>query len=217
MTDQAQPPHPEPRGGLVGRGWPAPYGMARYAALTAPGVDGPWGPLADWGSRVAASLIDSLVALSGLLLCVAGVVTFSAGVARTESVFDPATQTTSQVDTGLMVLGGVLALLGLVAVLAIQLWNRTFRQGRTGQSLGKTALGLRLVEERTGQPVGAGMAFVRELCHTLDGLGANIGYLWPLWDDKRQTFADKVIGTVVVRVPRPGEAAGAEGPDDGGR
>jgi uncharacterized RDD family membrane protein YckC len=25
-----------------------------------------------------------------------------------------------------------------------------------------------------------------------------LGYLWPLWDDKRQTFADKICSTVVL-------------------
>ena len=32
----------------------------------------------------------------------------------------------------------------------------------------------------------------------LDGL-AYVGYLWPLWDDERQTFADKILRTGVVR------------------
>jgi uncharacterized RDD family membrane protein YckC len=91
---------------------------------------------------------------------------------------------------------------GLLASLAVQLWNRVFRQGRTGQSIGKRALGIRLVGERSGQPLGAGMSFVRELAHTLDG-SFYVGYLWPLWDEKRQTFADKVVGTVVVTVPQP--------------
>jgi uncharacterized RDD family membrane protein YckC len=34
----------------------------------------------------------------------------------------------------------------------------------------------------------------------LDGF-CYVGYLWPLWDDKRQTFADKILGTVVVERP----------------
>jgi uncharacterized RDD family membrane protein YckC len=85
-------------------------------------------------------------------------------------------------------------------MLAIWLWNRVFKQGRTGQSVGKKAMGIRLVEERTGQPVGPGMSFVREIVHVVDGI-AYIGYLWPLWDDKKQTFADKILSTLVVRLP----------------
>ena len=50
-------------------------------------------------------------------------------------------------------------------------------------------------DQQTGRPIGGGLAFGRELAHVLDGF-FYIGYLWPLWDAKRQTFADKVCGTV---------------------
>ena len=42
------------------------------------------------------------------------------------------------------------------------------------------------------------MNFVRIIAHFLDSLACYIGWLWPLWDDKRQTFADKVCGSIVV-------------------
>ena len=42
-------------------------------------------------------------------------------------------------------------------------------------------------------------AFVRKLAHILDALPCYVGYLWPLFDAKKQTFADKVMNTVVVR------------------
>jgi uncharacterized RDD family membrane protein YckC len=32
----------------------------------------------------------------------------------------------------------------------------------------------------------------------LDGV-LYLGYLWPLWDPRKQTFADKIVGSVVVR------------------
>ena len=63
-------------------------------------------------------------------------------------------------------------------------------------------MGIKLVKAETGQPIGAGMAFVRQIAHILDGIPCYIGYLWPLWDDKRQTFADKVIGTYVIDQPK---------------
>jgi len=50
------------------------------------------------------------------------------------------------------------------------------------------------------EPIGAGMAFVRDICHILDSLACYIGFLFPLWDAKRQTFADKIIHTVVIPV-----------------
>lgn len=61
-------------------------------------------------------------------------------------------------------------------------------------------VGLRLISEATGEPIGAGMAFVRDICHILDSLACYIGFLFPLWDAKRQTFADKIIHTVVIPV-----------------
>lgn len=87
---------------------------------------------------------------------------------------------------------------GFLIAVAFGVWNLCIRQGRTGQSLGKSNLGLRLVKESTGQPMGAGLSFVRQLAHYVDGL-CYIGYLWPLWDAKRQTFADKIMSTVVIR------------------
>ncbi len=77
-------------------------------------------------------------------------------------------------------------------------YNRWFLGGK-GQSWGKQALNLRLVDEATGQPIGAGKAFLRDLAHIIDGIICYIGYLWPLWDDKKQTLADKIVSTVVVK------------------
>jgi uncharacterized RDD family membrane protein YckC len=149
-------------------------------------------------------LIDSLVQLIGAVPYILGIVLFVVGapdsgsdIALSDSEYLPP----DTGNAGLMIAGGVLAVVGLLAMLAIQVWNRAFRQGRTGQSIGKKVMGIRLVDEHSGQPIGAGMAFVRDLAHTLDGF-AYIGYLWPLWDDKRQTFADMILGTVVVEVPK---------------
>jgi hypothetical protein len=49
-----------------------------------------------------------------------------------------------------------------------------------------------------GQPLGVGMCFVRELAHIIDSIPCYIGYLWPIWDPRRQTFADKLCSTVVT-------------------
>ena len=89
-------------------------------------------------------------------------------------------------------------LLVILASLAWWIYNRCIQAGRTGQSLGKRTLHLRLISENTGEPIGGGMAFARDICHILDSLACYIGWLFPLWDAKRQTFADKIISTVVV-------------------
>jgi len=91
------------------------------------------------------------------------------------------------------------AILSLVAF-GWQVRNRWVVGGQTGQSLGKRAMGMALVSESTQQPIGPLNACLRDLLHILDGVAA-LGYLWPLWDEKRQTFADKLMRTVVVDLP----------------
>ncbi|WP_172827216.1 RDD family protein, partial [Mycobacterium asiaticum] len=41
---------------------------------------------------------------------------------------------------------------------------------------------------------------VRELGHLLDTAALFLGWLWPLWDSERRTFADMLTGTEVLRV-----------------
>lgn len=74
----------------------------------------------------------------------------------------------------------------------------------TGQNIGKSVVGLKLVDATAGQPVGVGQAFFRELARCLNSLvfGLPIGCLWPRWHKKRQTWADIVMSTYVVTVPR---------------
>ncbi|WP_438303308.1 RDD family protein [Streptomyces sp. HUAS TT11] len=91
-----------------------------------------------------------------------------------------------------------LAVIGGLAIFAVAIWQ-LIMEGRTGQTLGKKALGIRLVREIDGQPLGIGMAFVRRLAHFLDSLPCYLGWLWPAWDAKKQTFADKVCSSIVIR------------------
>ena len=86
----------------------------------------------------------------------------------------------------------------LLAGLGWTIYNRWYQAGTTGQSLGKKVLNLRLISEETGQPIGMLMAFVRDICHIVDSIICYIGYLFPLWDAKRQTLADKIVKTVVI-------------------
>jgi uncharacterized RDD family membrane protein YckC len=80
----------------------------------------------------------------------------------------------------------------------VQIYNRYILAGKTGQSWGRKALGIRLVGEQTGQPIGGWTASVRGFWHFADSLTCYIGWLFPLWDAKRQTIADKIMKTVVV-------------------
>ena len=78
------------------------------------------------------------------------------------------------------------------------IWNFCYRQGRTGQSVGKSVMKFKVVSEKTWQPIGFWLSLVRQIAHYVDQLICYVGYLWPLWDGKRQTLADKMLGTVCV-------------------
>ncbi|QNN49600.1 RDD family protein [Phycicoccus endophyticus] len=103
---------------------------------------------------------------------------------------------------GLLAAGIAVIVLASLAAAVFNLWNRVWRMGRTGQSLGKRHTGLRLIDERTGQPVGAGTCLGRELLSGLVNQVVWLSYLWMLWDDNRQTLADKAVGSTVVKLPR---------------
>jgi len=92
----------------------------------------------------------------------------------------------------------VVGLLLSLAALGWTIYNRWYQAGTTGQSLGKKVLHLRLVSDQSGEPIGALMAFVRDICHFVDAVICYVGFLFPLWDAKRQTIADKIVGTVVI-------------------
>jgi uncharacterized RDD family membrane protein YckC len=58
---------------------------------------------------------------------------------------------------------------------------------------------VKLIKEETGQPIGGGMGIARYFVHILDSLPLYLGWLAPLVTAKKQTIADMVLGTVVIR------------------
>ncbi len=75
-----------------------------------------------------------------------------------------------------------------------------FEGGPTGQTLGKRALGIRVVSFDTGGPIGYGRAFIRYIGHTVSALVFYLGYFWMLWDKEKQCWHDKFAADVVVPV-----------------
>jgi len=175
---------PQPYGGQPPYGTPA-QGYGQPPAQPAGGyvADQPGyymgRALANWPQRVGAYLIDYLIAAIPAFLAV---LLFSG------------TSSGNDASAG----AGLVAFLLYLVSLGVWIYNRAIQQGRTGQSWGKQVLNLRLVRMADGQPMGGGMAFVRDLAHIIDALPCYLGYLWPLWDNRRQTFADKIMNTVVL-------------------
>ncbi|MFJ5921985.1 RDD family protein [Kitasatospora sp. NPDC092948] len=173
---------------------PAPgYGVPQqgygYPQQGYPGVP----PYAGWGSRVLAYIIDYLIVgiPAGILYGIGGAqAAGSISCSTSASGVSHCTSSGSGSGSIFVLLGALVALVGWLILL--------YRLGTTGQTPGKSAMGIRVARESDGQNIGFGMAIVRFLCHIVDGFCC-IGYLWPLWDEKKQTFADKIMSTVVVR------------------
>jgi uncharacterized RDD family membrane protein YckC len=151
---------------------------------------------ASWLARVSAALIDRLIPLAIVVL--GGAVEFSTrGSACIQ--LDPEYSIGPYCATGNSVLGVTVWVASLLLAVAFSIWNIGYLQGRSGASLGKRVLKIRLLKERTGQPIGFGPALLRQLAHFADALFCFVGYLFPLWDAKKQTLADKIVKTVCVR------------------
>jgi RDD family len=100
--------------------------------------------------------------------------------------------------TGNSTLGVASFLIFNVIGLAYIVWNYGYKQGTTGSSIGKGIMKFKVVSEETGQPIGFAMSVVRQLAHAIDAVICYIGFLFPLWDPKRQTIADKLLKTVCL-------------------
>jgi uncharacterized RDD family membrane protein YckC len=166
----------------------------RYRAIY--GADAPVRvELASWGRRVLGYLVDAFLSVVTGIPLIVGFVMLDNDIPTHTDIYGNTvvdeTASVSGATVGMLLLGGLI-------VVAFGLYNTVIRQGRTGYSLGKTVVGIRLVKESTKEPMGAGLCFVRQLAHYVDSLVCYLGWLWPLWDARRQTLADKIMGTVVV-------------------
>jgi uncharacterized RDD family membrane protein YckC len=70
--------------------------------------------------------------------------------------------------------------------------------GAAGQTLGKKALGIRVIDFNAGGSIGYGRAAVRYLGRIVSSIPCLLGYLWMLWDKEKQTWHDKFATSVVV-------------------
>ncbi|MGW4222604.1 RDD family protein [Streptomyces bauhiniae] len=176
-----QPGYPQAPQGVPPQGMPPQPGygypqappvpqQAGYGYPQQPGYGYQQPPYANWGQRFLSRLIDTILYMV---------------------VYLPLVLIGAKAEIPALSLVGVLLMIAFVIYQIVQ-------EGRTGQTIGKKVVGTRTLKEDTGQPLGGGMAFVRQLAHMLDSLPCYLGYLWPAWDSKRQTFADKVCGSIVI-------------------
>jgi len=147
--------------------------------------------LAGWGSRVGATLLDTLILSVPVIALVIVVVAVAAG------------SDTGAVATGIV---GFLAYLLAALFYAPVLMARD--GARNGQTWGKQIVGIRVVRDN-GQPFDIGSGFVREFAvkgllfggvgSAFGGIPTLIDWLWPLWDDENRTLHDMIVKTHVMR------------------
>ncbi len=94
--------------------------------------------------------------------------------------------------------------IGYIVLLLIFLGNQIVLQGLTGQTVGKKVMGLIVVDEVTGEPLGLLKALGRFLVPTI--LNFFCGFYWlidyasPLFDGRNQRLTDKMFGLTVAPV-----------------
>jgi len=69
--------------------------------------------------------------------------------------------------------------------------------GWRGQTPGKMLFRIKIVKT-DGSPIDYGTALVRYIAYYVSGILLLIGFLWVLWDRRKQGLHDKIAGTVVI-------------------
>jgi Mce-associated membrane protein len=149
----------------------------------------PFGPYARWSRRVVAAILDGAL-LTGVTFLAVGPIAPPPVLPFFTPIGDipvASVDGTTWQDSA-WIIGTVVALILL--------------QAYTGATPGKRTVGISVVHRETGRPVGIVTTVLRWLAHFLDAILC-IGYLRPLWDKERRTFADGLLSTFVVRSARP--------------
>ena len=70
----------------------------------------------------------------------------------------------------------------------------------TGQTLGKKALGIRVIDANNAGPIGFGRGVIRYFGRIVSTIPLFLGYFWMLWDSESQCWQDKFANDYVVPV-----------------
>ena len=203
MTDFFPPspgvPPPRPPGAF---GAPPP-GYAAYEPSQS--LRAPNGNYAGFWARFAAYLIDGLI--TALLTTPAWVALATGPTRITDCTIDSSgdvsgfagdTNGLCEVPSGSTI--AIAVVLGIAALVAVLLYYGKLEGGPKGQTIGKKALGIKVVDASTGGPIGTGRAIGRFLfAQIISGSFCYLGFLWNIWDSRKQTWHDKVTSAVVVR------------------
>ncbi|MFD7021509.1 RDD family protein [Promicromonospora sukumoe] len=174
-------------GGGAPDGGASPDAAPSAVAVAPPGTTGPLVAVvepdyASWGQRVVAALLDNAI--------LAGVTWLALGPQFRVPTLTPGWGSAAE-DAAWS--GGALVLVPIGALVVLLVL-----QALTGWTPGKLVTGIRVVREDEHRPAGLWTTAARWALHLLDAIFL-IGYLRPAWHAKRQTFADSIVRTVVLR------------------
>lgn len=97
----------------------------------------------------------------------------------------------------------VVPVIGAILWLGIAFANAYF-EGTTGQTMGKKAVGIYTIKRDTGEFLGGAVGIGRQLLHIVDTLALCTGWIVGLFTSR--TYADMIVGSIVVRKPRARQA-----------
>lgn len=160
---------------------------------------------AGWWQRVGGSILDVLICLIPLIIVsmVLSLMLLGLFVGDSEN------------NAGFAYRAGTFSfssLLGVIAYAAVfGPYDVLTHSKRQGQTIGKSAVSIRLVDANTGQVPATGAIATRvgfkvglRIVGIIPFVGwimlpiALLDWLWPLWDPRKQTLHDKIANTVVV-------------------
>jgi len=143
--------------------------------------------------RFLAEIIDELAAIGVLILLGLSL--------RMLMKVVPAPTEYANIFQGLIIsMKGIFELIIFLILLCFQIWNKVYLLGRTGGTIGKNALGVKVVKVENMKVIGMGTALLREtIGKSLSAVILNIGYLMILWDKRKQALHDKVANTIVIK------------------
>ena len=137
-------------------------------------------------------MVDGLI---NLVFLVPAVVVFVVGPTERGICTDfNGFETSCDVPTAATIgLGVLLYIAGFVAYAVIYV-----RMLGKGATWGRQALGYRILDHRSMQPIGTGRAVGRYFATILSAMPCYLGFLWPLWDSENRTFHDMIVNTRAV-------------------
>jgi len=89
--------------------------------------------------------------------------------------------------------------LGTVVNILLGLAYYAYLEGSpSGQTVGKRAMSIRVIDFAGGGPIGTTRGLIRYIGRIVSAIPCLLGYFWMLWDKDKQTWHDKIATTVVV-------------------